>query len=220
MALSGPVPAHIAQVAAERQLGEPLQVFKMGLSDGSLFKKYNTIWVYAGGFALSGKREDRYDTVRWDQVAHLTQRITKKLVNGSYRSTVYDLEFKLDDKRMVPVIGVSTRLQTSAVEGFAPIADAMVTQCQLPGMMQTLEGGGPVDFAGLLVEPDGLRRPGLFGGKGKQLPWDQLAKVEVEAGYVKIYTRDRRRAWTSVAVSGMPNAGAFLALVRPHAAAS
>jgi hypothetical protein len=130
----------------------------MGLSDGSLFMKYTYIWLYLNGFALGGRREDRYDTVRWHQVT------------------------------------------------------------RFPAMRQTLDDGGTVDFGLLRVEAGGLRRPGLFGGSGKHLPWDQLAKLDVASGSVTIYLRDRRRPWTWVAVADLPNFGSFLALVRPRAA--
>lgn len=208
------VPAHLVRVAGDRQLGGALRMFTMGLSDGSLFRKYTLICVFEHGFVLGRPDDDAHDSLRWDEVARYVQRLTRKIVNGSYRSTTFDLEFQLHDGRTVSVVGVSTRLQTSGVEGFASIADALVTRAQVPAMLETLGRGEPVDFGALRVEADGIRKPGLFGGSGKHVPWDQVTGVDVQEGSVRIKVAGKRMAWTSQSVSGMANLGAFLTLVR------
>lgn len=205
------LPPHLAELARQSGLGEPLGVFEKGLSDGKLFAKYRLTCVFQHGCVLGNGGDRKTDQFRWDEVDRFVMRIVRKYVNGSYRSTVHTYEFHLA-KRTVNVIGVSTAAQTSGVEGFADLVDPLVTACQLPGMVERLRQGETLRFGFLRLTPDGLFRPAIFGS-GKLLPWAEVAGIEVKSGDLIVRQTAAKRAWYKTPVAEVPNLTAFQRLL-------
>src|SRR5689334_16832379 len=184
------------------------------MSDGKLFKKYPTIWAFAGGCVLGNREKAGTESFRWVDVADLYQNVVKILPNGTIQ---YVIKFELVDKRAIEVIGASTAVQTSKIKDFLPVASAFVTHCQLPAMRGKLDAGGELVFGGTFLRSDGLFRPSLFG-KGKLLPWAEIAGAGIDDGYVKVVARGAGKAWGSWSAALFPNADAFIALIGERAA--
>lgn len=203
------LPPHITELARSTGLGAPLRVFARGLSDGKLFAKYRLVCVFEHGCIRGNADNDRTDHFRWDKVEKFVTRIVRKTVNGRYTSTTYTYEFRLADRR-VALAGVSTRAQTSGIEGFGDVVDPLVTARLLPGAAERMRRGEVLEFGAFQIRPDGLRRTSLFP---RTLPWPELVGAEVAEGDVIVRSAAKKRPWSQVPVFTVPNVSVFLRLL-------
>jgi hypothetical protein len=210
------IPLLISQCAADADIGGLLRLCELTLADGRLFKKATHIYVFERGCVLGHHKTDRVDHFRWDEVERFTQRMVRKLVNGRWKSTTFAYGFELPG-RTIRLIGVTTALQRSGLEGFVELVDPLVTVAQIPAMTVALERGESVRFGAFFrVAPEGLHQPALFK-KNQHLPWADLKEVTVEHGRVVVYSRNKRRKWGSASTDMVPNLRAFMTLA--HSAA-
>jgi hypothetical protein len=218
MAARDPLPPFIAEIARERQLGDLIQLFALGQRDSSAFKEFTHVWAFEHGFVRSHPKKQGYDCHRWDDVERFTRAIIRNTVNGTAFRNRYHMYFRMKDGSDVSIVDVSPGSLAAPLAGLIPIADALITRCQLPGMQAAIGRGEPIQFGALRVDADGLHKRTFLRPNGKKVLWGQVTDVEVIGGFVQVRVAGKRLPWAALDVALMGNVGAFLALVRPRIA--
>ncbi len=159
-----------------------------------------TVNVHQNGIVvLQGKQAQVYP---WDQVASVTQSITKRYTNGIYTGTTYTYRLHMLDGRKVNF--------SSMIKGIADLGQTIqsaVTAVLYPRAIAAVQAGQTISFGTLSLNQQGI------GKNGSLLPWNEIASMTLNKGYITIRKRDQRiGSWANIAVASMPNVFIFLAV--------
>jgi len=145
---------------------------------------------------------DRGETVRWDEVEAVYQRVTKRYIHGIYLGTTrryivhYDGDRRLTfDGKLADVDGLGARIQHE------------VTSRLLPRARASYDAGASLAFGAL-----GVSRHGLSNGR-ETVAWNDIQSVRLDQGMLTVRKRGKWRNWSRIPVAKTPNVWVFLALV-------
>ena len=186
----------------------PLVIFGFALVFGiilaySAFANWKkAVVLYDNGFALQDHKG--IHTARWDEVASMTSAVTRHYTNGIYSGTthVYTI-LKKDSSKVIindsiqKVEEVATQIRTGAY----PLLYQLYAQAY--------NTGKPLSFGPVVVS----KANGLQIGK-KSYPWDQVAKVSIQKGFVQVAKKGG--GWfsgASAAASAIPNLEVMLSII-------
>jgi hypothetical protein len=140
--------------------------------------------------------EDR-QALRWDEVAQLMHP----------QSFGDDYKLVADDGRQMPI--------RRYIHGYLELLGTVITrvnQVLLPRAVAALEEGDAVSFGPFAVSRDALAY------KGKVLPWEQIAALEIQVGQAGRRLRIRKQGgllpWCYAPLDKVPNNSVLLELVR------
>jgi hypothetical protein len=141
---------------------------------------------------------------RWDSVVGLYQAIVRQYTNGFYTGTNYRYRFFYAD-------GTKSRMThfTADMRTLGGVIIEMVTNAQLPRAVAAIRSGQTLAFDDLTINAQGIatsRKP--------LKPWNQIARIDVVRGYVKVIEPGRRTTFVSRQCAKTPNLGMFLFLAR------
>jgi len=158
--------------------------------------------VVIGPEGLAYTVGDMGETVRWDEVEAVYQRVAKRYIHGIYLGTIrrytvhYDGDRRLTfDGKLADVDGLGARIQRDAAGRLLPRARA------------AYDAGASLAFGAL-----GVSRYGLSNGR-ETVAWNDVQSVRLDQGTITVHKRGKWRNWSCVPVAKMPNVRVFLALV-------
>jgi len=158
--------------------------------------------LYMNGLAYSDRKG--VQAWRWDEVASLTSAVTKHYTNGIYTGTTHTYTLlKNDGSRIVlgDTISNVEELSNRIREKIFPLLYKRYADAYNSGQRVLF---GPVAIS---------KSEGLQVGK-KAYPWDQVEKIAIHQGFIKISKRDG--GWFSganVAASTIPNVELLISIV-------
>jgi hypothetical protein len=158
------------------------------------------VFVCSEGFLF--KRGSRLDAFRWDQVAAVWQKVTKRYYNGIYMGMRHKYTIQRVDGAKVAFTD-----RFPDVEALGDVIAREVTNCQFPRVIAAYNAGQTVQFGPLSVNVQGV------SNSREQVPWGQIQSINVDQGFVKIRKEGKLLGWSTVAVSKIPNFFVFMALV-------
>jgi hypothetical protein len=159
------------------------------------------VHLFQHGFIQAGGKGTLAD-YRWDAIAWVQQRITKRYVNGVHIGTFYVYTIA---RRDGPVLKL-----TEFYEGIAELGRQIsqeVTRVKLPNAIALLQQGQTVSFGDLAISTDGI-----VSSRNGLLPWRELDEVQVVQGYVKLRKAGKWLAWSNKPAAVIPNRFVFLTL--------
>lgn len=158
------------------------------------------VFVCSEGFLF--KRGSRLDAFRWDQVAAIWQKVTRRYYNGIYTGTRHKYTVQhIDGTKVI----FTDRFPD--VEALGDVIAREVTNRQIPQMIAAYKAGQTLQFGPLSVNMQGV------SNNRELLPWSQVQGISVDQGSVRISKEGKLLSWSTVTVSKIPNVFAFIALV-------
>lgn len=151
---------------------------------------------------LIARQGEINEVTPWDAVTVIWQAAYRRMVNGvSYTWYIYTLQYA--DGRTIKFTW-----RTAAMQELGAILVREVTNRRLPEALRSLEAGQTLDFGTF-----SLSRAGLTYKKAT-LPWDDVRKVQVVNGTVRIDKAGKRLlSWAHENVARIPNYAVFMTLV-------
>jgi hypothetical protein len=167
----------------------------------SVTRSPRRIHLFAGGF-IHANPPAAPTVHRWNDIAAVYQNITKHYRNSVYTHTTHHYIVEASGGRLaltdfwdrITVLGETIERE--------------VTRAQLPSAVQSLRQGQAVRFGDLSVHTSGL-----MSERRGMLPWADIEKVQVRAGFIQVSKAGKWLSWSNTPVARIPNVFVFLALV-------
>lgn len=138
---------------------------------------------------------------RWEQIDSLA-RHDVKVTNGVVSATTRKLHVRASD-------GLSFTVSDDEYAGMVPFAEGLTdtfSRVRVAEDAARLEAGECLWFGVLGVTLEGV------GQEDKRIGWNEVERVEVKHGDVRIHRRGQLMAWLKVPAPGFPNLLVFLSL--------
>jgi hypothetical protein len=203
LAADSPVPGAVAALVLLVLLPFGLAIWVGTLSPVfSRRARRRKIYTFGEGFV----QVTRHGPVahRWDSVAWLYQAIVRQYTNGIYTGTNYRYRFVYLD-------GTKSRMThfTADMSVLGGVINEMVTDAQRPHAVAAVRSGQTLSFGDLTINAQGIAT-----SRKALKPWNQIARIDVVRGYVKVIEPGRRTTYVSRQCAKTPNLGLFLFLAR------
>ncbi|MGW4896035.1 DUF6585 family protein [Kitasatospora sp. NPDC004240] len=147
---------------------------------------------------------ERHEAFHLDRLQAFQQKATEHYVNGGYQGTSHDITVRRADGLKLTLTN-----RYSDIGEFARAVAAKYSARRLPRLIEACHCGEDVPFGPLTINLQGLRK-----GR-KTLPWDQVERVVLHKGRLKIHRTGAFMAWADVssdAVAGITDFNALLQL--------
>lgn len=163
-------------------------------------KRKHSVLVYTDGLVRT--QYGKTVTVRWDDVASVSQAITKHYRNGIYTGTTHVYTVQKSD-------GTKTVYNDALknVEQLGSTIQDQVTTRRLPEAIALYNSGGTVQLGKLAISPTGL----AWGDKS--LSWSEIEDVQIQSGYISVKKQGKWLRWANIPVSAIPNLLIALTLI-------
>ncbi|GIH20849.1 DUF6585 family protein [Rugosimonospora africana] len=168
----------------------------------SVTRSPRRIHLYAGGFVYVDPPAAPV-VYRWDLIPAVYQSITKHYRNSVYTHTTYVYTVHGQGDAKVVLTNFWDR-----IEALGERIEREVTRVHLPMAVAALQRGEPLRFGDLTVAPNGL-----ISEKRGLLPWSDIEKVQVRAGFIHVSRAGKWLSWSNTQVAHIPNLFVFLTLV-------
>jgi hypothetical protein len=155
------------------------------------------VYLYENGLIFADRRDTK--AFAWDAVKEM--RVSGVRVGSSETVSWRCVLVRADDTEAV--VGPEFPGAQDVVEA----ASSAVTERLLPKYISRIETGGSVRFGPFAISREGITKD------GEEVPWPQVASVEISNGMVYMNRLDRTAGMTATAVE-VPNAVAFSELAR------
>lgn len=187
-------------------VGVVLLLGGIGWAIPALASRSIQVSVYAEGLV-----SHRDEVLRWDQVASVWHRVRLTAHRGVPQRLVHSYFVQRADGTTI-LFGEFI----SGVRDLGRMIEWGSAQYLLPQAQAAFDAGEPVSFGPIQVHPSGISH-------GEQiLEWQDLRDIEVDeaVGRVSLRQKGKRRAWSTIPLSDMPNILVFEKLVNAILASS
>ena len=181
-------------------IGAPFVWMGLRTPNFSATQAAKRLHIFEHGFIVAQAAGPVYDC-RWDAVAWVKQQITARYYNGIHVGTFHVYTVSRKD-------GAQLKL-TDFYDGIGQFGQRLtkeVANAQLPGAIAAIGQGQTLPFGAFSVSG-----AGVSSGSGL-LPWAELDRVDLAAGYVQVRKTGKRLPWARKAAGQIPNLLLFLHL--------
>jgi hypothetical protein len=168
----------------------------------SVTRSPRRIYLFAGGF-LSANPPAPAAVYRWDLISAVYQSITKHYRNSVYTHTTHQYVVHGPAGTKLVLNDFWDRITV-----LGETIEREVTRFRLPAAIDALRHGQAVPFGDLSVHATGL-----ISEKRGMLPWTDIEKIAVRAGFIQVNRAGKWLSWSNTPVARIPNLFVFLALV-------
>jgi hypothetical protein len=151
---------------------------------------------------LAETKQEQTSLIRWDDISHSWQSVTKHYRNGINSGTTHLYTIQTKDGQQYKFNDTYKN-----VEALGNLIQDEVARRIFPVVAQAYNAGQTVNFGQLNIS-----KAGINNGK-ETIAWDEVKDVKLQSGIVTIKKEGKWLNWKNVTVAQTPNIFVFLGMV-------